>query len=103
MRAGRRFRGAGRIAASLLQVDISGRGSFVVMTGGVRVNLGDTSFLDGVAGPGQILQNKSERWDQGPFGTWDRAWCANAYHEFGAENRPAGNKIVLRVQWIAGK
>jgi hypothetical protein len=71
--------------------------------GGVRVNLGDTSFLDGVAGPGQILQNKSERWDQGPFGTWDRAWCANAYHEFGAENRPAGNKIVLRVQWIAGK
>ena len=28
---------------------------------------------------------------------------ANAYHEFGAENRPQGNKIVLRIQWILGK
>jgi hypothetical protein len=28
---------------------------------------------------------------------------ANAYHEFGAENRPQGNKIVLRLQWILGK
>jgi hypothetical protein len=28
---------------------------------------------------------------------------ANAYHELGAENRPEGNKIVLRIQWIVGK
>jgi hypothetical protein len=28
---------------------------------------------------------------------------ANAYHEFGAENRPEGNKVVLRIQWILGK
>lgn len=28
---------------------------------------------------------------------------ANAYHEFGVENRPQGNKIVLRIQWILGK
>jgi hypothetical protein len=28
---------------------------------------------------------------------------ANAYHEVGAENRPEGNKLVLRVQWIFGK
>jgi hypothetical protein len=28
---------------------------------------------------------------------------ANAYHEVGAENRPEGDKLVLRVQWIFGK
>jgi hypothetical protein len=25
---------------------------------------------------------------------------ANAYHELGAENRPKGNKVVLRIEWI---
>jgi hypothetical protein len=28
---------------------------------------------------------------------------ANAYHEVGAQNRPEGDKLVLRVQWIVGK
>jgi hypothetical protein len=41
----------------------------------------------------------------GPGAVWNLGRCllyANAYHEFGAENRPEGNKIVLRVQWIIG-
>jgi len=28
---------------------------------------------------------------------------ANAYHEVAAKNRPEGDKLVLRVQWIVGK
>lgn len=28
---------------------------------------------------------------------------ANGYHEFGAENRPTGNKVVLRVEKVFGK
>jgi hypothetical protein len=42
----------------------------------------------------------------GPGAVWNLGRCllyANAYHELGAENRPEGNKIVLRVQWILGK
>jgi hypothetical protein len=42
----------------------------------------------------------------GPGAVWDLGRCllyANAYHELGAENRPEGNKIVLRAQWIVGK
>jgi hypothetical protein len=42
----------------------------------------------------------------GPGAVWNLGRCllyANAYHELGAENRPEGNKIVLRVQWIFGK
>jgi hypothetical protein len=41
----------------------------------------------------------------GPGAVWNLGRCllyANAYHELGAENRPEGNKIVLRVQWIIG-
>ena len=42
----------------------------------------------------------------GPGAVWDLGRVllyANAYHEFGAENRPEGNKIVLRAQWIVSK
>jgi hypothetical protein len=42
----------------------------------------------------------------GPGAVWDLGRVllyANAYHEFSAENRPEGNKIVLRAQWIVGK
>lgn len=42
----------------------------------------------------------------GPGVLWDRgryALYANGYHEVGAENRPEGNKLVLRVQWTFGK
>ena len=42
----------------------------------------------------------------GPGIMWHLRPCfiyANAYHEVGAQNRPEGNKLVLRVQWIFGK
>jgi hypothetical protein len=42
----------------------------------------------------------------GPAAVWDAGrffLYANAYHEFGAENRPEGNKLVLRVEWIVTK
>jgi hypothetical protein len=42
----------------------------------------------GAIGPGVM-------WDLGPFMLY-----ANGYHEVGAENRPAGNRLVLRVSWI---
>jgi hypothetical protein len=28
---------------------------------------------------------------------------ANAYHELGAVNRPEGDKVVVRVQWLPGR
>lgn len=42
----------------------------------------------------------------GPGVVWDRGQYllyANGYHEVGALNRPEGNKLVLRVQWIPGR
>ncbi len=42
----------------------------------------------------------------GPGIVWDRGQYllyANGYHELGALNRPEGNKLVLRVQWIPGR
>lgn len=42
----------------------------------------------------------------GPGVLWDREkylLYANFYHELGAENRPEGNKLVLRLQWIPGR
>jgi len=42
----------------------------------------------------------------GPGVLWDRGQYllyANGYHEIGALNRPEGNKLVLRVQWIPGR
>ncbi len=45
----------------------------------------------GSIGPGVV-------WDRGPYLLY-----ANGYHELGALNRPEGNKLVLRVQWIPGR
>ena len=42
----------------------------------------------------------------GPGVVWDRGaylFYVNGYHEVGALNRPEGNKLVLRVQWIPGR
>ncbi len=42
----------------------------------------------------------------GPGVVWDRGQYllyANGYHELGALNRPEGNKLVLRVQWVPGR
>jgi hypothetical protein len=45
----------------------------------------------GAIGPGLL-------WDRGQYLLY-----ANGYHEFGALNRPEGNKLVLRVQWVPGR
>jgi len=55
------------------------------------VSLPDSPEQVGAIGPGAV-------WN---LGRW--LLYANAYHELGAQNRPEGNKIVLRVQWIVGK
>lgn len=67
-------------------------------------------FLKQISAPavnGVSLKNSPEQVGAiGPGAMWDRGRCAlyvNAYHEIGAENRPQGNKIVLRVQWLFGK
>ena len=42
----------------------------------------------------------------GPGIVWDRGQYllyVNGYHEVGALNRPQGNKLVLRVQWVPGR
>ncbi len=42
----------------------------------------------------------------GPGMVWDRGqylFYINGYHEVGTLNRPEGNKLVLRVQWISGR
>jgi hypothetical protein len=42
----------------------------------------------------------------GPGIVWDHGqtmFYVNGYHEFGALNRPQGNKLVVRVQWIPGR
>lgn len=42
----------------------------------------------------------------GPGIVWDRGQYllyANGYYEMGALNRPEGNKLVLRVQWVPGR
>ena len=42
----------------------------------------------------------------GPGLVWDRGQClfyVNGYHEIDALNRPQGNRLVLRMQWIPGR
>jgi len=67
-------------------------------------------YLKQVTSPlinGQSLRDSPEQVGAvGPGMLWDLGKCmvyANAYHEVGAINRPQGNKIVLRLQWIPGK
>lgn len=54
-------------------------------------SLGDSPERVGAIGPGAL-------WD---LGHW--LLFANAYHEVGALNRPEGNKVVLRVQWVPSR
>lgn len=56
-----------------------------------RVNVENSPEQVGAIGPGAVWASKRY------------LLYANAYHEFGAENRPQVNKIVLRIQWIVGK
>ena len=56
---------------------------------------------------GQSVGNSPERVGAiGPGALWDVGhWLlfANAYHEVGALNRPEGNKVVLRLQWLPSR
>ncbi len=56
---------------------------------------------------GKQLSNSPERVGAiGPGALWDLGhWLlfANAYHEVGALNRPEGNKVVLRLQWLPSR
>ena len=56
---------------------------------------------------GQPLGKSPERVGAiGPGAVWDTGhWLvfANAYHEVGALNRPEGNKVVLRLQWLPSR
>ena len=53
---------------------------------------------------GQNLTNSPEQVGSiGPGAVWDRGryvFFVNYYHEVGAVNRPEGDKLVLRMQWI---
>ena len=56
---------------------------------------------------GHSLGNSPERVGAiGPGALWDMGhWLlfANTYHEVGALNRPEGNKVVLRLQWLPSR
>lgn len=52
------------------------------------VPLRDSPERVGAIGPGMV-------WNQGKW-----SFYANGYHEFGARNRPEGNKLVLRVEKV---
>lgn len=53
---------------------------------------------------GLPLRNSAEQIGAiGPGIVWDRGrylFYVNTYHEVGAENRSAGNRLVLRVEWL---
>ena len=55
------------------------------------VNILSSPERVGAIGPGLV-------WDRGQYLLY-----ANGYHEVGALNRPEGNKLVLRVQWVPGR
>jgi hypothetical protein len=67
-------------------------------------------YLSQITSPkinGEPLEHSPEQVGAiGPGVVWDLGkWMlyANAYHEIGAVNRPEGNKIVLRMQWLPGR
>jgi hypothetical protein len=64
-------------------------------------------FLKQVTAPqidGASLRDSPEQVGAiGPGAMWDLKrflLYVDAYHELGAENRPKGNKVVLRIEWI---
>ncbi len=55
------------------------------------VNLNGSPEQVGSIGPGLV-------WDRGQY-----LFYVNGYHEIDALNRPQGNKLVLRMQWVPGR
>jgi hypothetical protein len=59
-------------------------------------------YINGV----QLANSPEQVGAIGPGAVWTLSpvlLYANFYHEVGAVNRPEGNKLVLRVQWLVGK
>jgi hypothetical protein len=70
---------------------------------------GDGYFLKQITDPkinGIALRNSPEQVGAiGPGVVWNKGqwfFYANGYHELGAENRPTGNKLILRVEKVFG-
>ena len=55
------------------------------------MNISNSPEQVGAVGPGMV-------WNHGEWSLY-----VNGYHEFGAENRPTGNKVVLRVEKVFSK
>jgi len=55
------------------------------------VSLSDSPEQVASIGPGAV-------WKAGNFHLY-----ANGYHEFAAENRPEGNRLIFRVEWTSGR
>jgi hypothetical protein len=55
------------------------------------MNISSSPEQVGAIGPGMV-------WNHGEWSLY-----VNGYHEFGAENRPTGNKVVLRLEKVFGK
>ncbi len=73
---------------------VGANGYFLGEVTAPRINGADISSSPeqvGAIGPGMV-------WDRGQYLLY-----ANGYHEVGAINRPEGNKLVLRVQWVPGR
>jgi len=54
------------------------------------INISNSPEQVGAIGPGMV-------WNHGEW-----SFYVNGYHEFGAENRPTGNKVVLRLERVFG-
>ncbi len=93
----------------------SGQAIHFNATGGYRLPHGvwigaNGYYLGQITDPkmdGQSIRDSPERVGAiGPGVLWDMGhWLlfANGYHEVGALNRPEGNKVVLRLQWLPSR
>jgi hypothetical protein len=55
------------------------------------LNISNSPEQVGAIGPGMV-------WNRGEWSLY-----VNGYHEFGSENRPTGNKVVLRLEKVFAK